>query len=116
VLETVMDLVHQGLLAERGCDFFSLTEAGRLATAAPRDLTLLSRPGCHLCTEVKARLLPLLREFRLILREVDIDRDAALRAQYSEEIPVIFLGAAEIARHSIDGNRLRQLLRKHLPS
>ena len=38
-------------------------EDARLSTAKPLDVTLYTRPGCHLCEEAKAAIEPLLREF-----------------------------------------------------
>jgi glutaredoxin len=110
VLDAVTDLTRQGLLHERGGDFYSPTEAGRLAIAGPKQLTLLSRPGCHLCTEAQRAIAPLLREFGLSLREVNIDEDASLLRQFTDDVPVLFLGTREIARHQVDSTQLYQSL------
>lgn len=53
---------------------------------------LYTRTGCHLCEEAKALIEPILREFGVALREVDIDEDAALQQRYGTDIPVIFIG------------------------
>ena len=42
----------------------------------PRDVTIYSRPGCHLCEEAKAQIAPLLAEFGARLTEINIDEDA----------------------------------------
>jgi hypothetical protein len=112
VLDTVTDLARNGLLRERGGDFYSLTESGCLAIAAPDELTLLSRPGCHLCGEAQRAVAPFLREFDLSLREVNIDEDASLLRRFTDDVPVLFLGTREIARHHMDSNQLRQILAK----
>jgi uncharacterized membrane protein/glutaredoxin len=55
-------------------------------------VTLYTRPGCHLCVEVKEQLQALQSEYPHRLVEVDIDQDAALAAKYGEKIPVLEIG------------------------
>ena len=73
-------------------------------------VTLYTRAGCHLCDQAKAQMAPLLREFGAALREVDIDQDPALRAEFDSEVPVIFLGEKKIAKHRVDLEQLRRQL------
>ena len=73
-------------------------------------VTLYTRAGCHLCDQAKAQMAPLLREFGAALREVDIDQDPALRAEFDYEVPVIFLGEKKIAKHRVDLDQLRRQL------
>jgi len=102
-------LVAQGLLRENA-GRLSLTEDARLALRGPRELTLYTRPGCHLCDEAKAKIAPLLRAHRATLREVNIDEDPILRTRYNEEVPVLFLGARKVAKFHVDAEQLgRQL-------
>ena len=82
----------------------------RLAACGPRDVTLYSRPGCHLCEEAKAAIAPLVREFGVVLREVNIDEDAILKERYGWDIPVIFIGAHKAAKHRIDVAQFRRQL------
>ena len=85
-------------------------EDARLVAAGPRDVTLYTRPGCHLCEEAKAAIAPLLREFGEALREVNIDEDVVLRERYGWDVPVIFLGAHKVAKHRVNVEQfLRQL-------
>ncbi|HEV2387152.1 MAG TPA: glutaredoxin family protein [Candidatus Acidoferrales bacterium] len=91
---------------------FERTELGRLEVAGPRDLTLLSRPGCHLCEEARRAIHPLLAESGARLRVVDVDSDRMLRELFGNEIPVLFLGRREIARHRISARQLREDLRR----
>ena len=88
------------------------SEDARLATAGPREVTLYTRPGCHLCEDAKAAMTPLLREFGATLREVNIDEDAALRERYGWDVPVIFLGARKVAKHRVDLEQFRRQLRE----
>jgi glutaredoxin len=85
-------------------------EDARLAAAGPRDLTLYSRPGCHLCDEMKKQIAPLIAKFQANLREVNIDADPILRQRYNEEVPVLFLGSRKVAKYSVDVALLRAQL------
>jgi len=84
-------------------------EAGP-AGVGPRDVTLYSRPGCHLCEEAKAAIAPVVREFGVVLREVNIDEDAALKDRYGWDIPVIFIGTRKVAKHRVDFGQFRRQL------
>ena len=87
-------------------------EDERLARAAPRDVTLYTRPGCHLCEEAKSAIAPLLREFGASLREVNIDEDPVLRERYGWDVPVIYLGAHKAAKHRVDVAQFRRQMRQ----
>lgn len=76
----------------------------------PRDVTLYSRPGCHLCEEAKRAIAPLLREFGLVLREVNIDEDSVLKERYGWDVPVIFIGTHKAAKHRVDLAQFRRQL------
>lgn len=73
-------------------------------------VTLYTRAGCHLCDEAKQQMAPLLAEFGGELREVDIDSDPALRAQYTNDVPVVFLGERKVAKHRVDLEQFRRQL------
>ena len=82
----------------------------RLARCGPRDVTLYTRPGCHLCEDAKAAIVPLLREFGAVLREVNVDEDAALKERYGLDVPVIFIGPHKAAKHRVDVAQFRRQL------
>jgi glutaredoxin len=105
----VNHLVTQGLLLEKSARFFR-TEDGRLAVARPRDLTLYSRPGCHLCDEAKKQIAPVAARFGASVREVNIDADPILRNRYNEEVPVLFLGPRKVAKYTVNIEQLRRQL------
>jgi glutaredoxin len=89
---------------------FWRTEDGRIAVAGPKNVTLYTREGCHLCDSAKAAMAPVLKEFGARLREVDIDRDPILQKRYNDDVPVIFIGSHEAARHKLDGDDFRRKL------
>ncbi len=86
-------------------------EDERLARATPREVTLYTRPGCHLCEEAKAAIAPLLAEFGATLLEVNIDEDPVLRERYGWDVPVLFVGAHKAAKHRVDLEQFRRQLR-----
>jgi glutaredoxin len=112
VKSAALQLVMRGWLrATESADTYARTEDGRLQIAAPSDVTLYSRPGCHLCEEAKAQIAPLLKEFGARLTEINIDEDPELRARYDYDVPVIFLGARKAAKHRVDSAQFRRQLR-----
>lgn len=113
VVSAVEMLTRGGYLDVSGeADFYRRTEQGRLAVAKPLDVTLYSRPKCKLCDEARTAIEPILREFGSALREVNIDDDKELKELYTNDVPVIFLGAKEIARHSVDTVKFRAALER----
>lgn len=76
------------------------------------ELTLYTRGGCHLCEEMKAQLEPLVREFGVELREVDVDTDAMLAGRFGEEVPVLLLDGRKVAKHRLDITQLRRRLQQ----
>jgi len=101
--ETVAGLVERGWLRiGEAPDAYERTEEGRLQLTGPRDVTLYTRPGCHLCEEAKTQITPLLKEFGARLTEINIDEDPHLRAAYNHDVPVIFIGSRKAAKHRVD--------------
>src|SRR5438445_11174407 len=58
-------------------------EDERLARSGPREVTLYTRRGCHMCEEAKAVIAPVLRESGATLRAVRADEDPALTERSS---------------------------------
>jgi glutaredoxin len=87
-------------------------EDARLAAAAPTEVTLFMRPGCHLCEEAKEAIAPLLQETGAKLREVNIEDDTVLEARYGTDIPVIFIGGRKAAKHRVDVKKFRRQLQE----
>jgi len=85
-------------------------EDDRLTASGPRDVTLYTRPGCHLCDEAKSAIAPLLREFGAALHEINIDDDPVLKERYGWDIPVIFIGKRKAAKHRVDLEKFRRQL------
>jgi glutaredoxin len=84
----------------------------RLAGASALDITLYSRPGCHLCEAAKVAIDPLLAEFGATLHEISIEGDVLLTERYGWDIPVLFIGARKAAKHRINVKQLRRQLKE----
>jgi len=75
-------------------------------------LLLYSRPGCHLCDDMKAVVEPVARQLGWSVEEVDISGDAALEAQFGTEIPVLFVNGRKAFKYRVAAGELRQRLRR----
>ena len=73
-------------------------------------LTLVGKPDCHLCEDMKAVVERVVPAFGATLVEKDVREDPALERRYVFEIPVLLVGGREIARHRIEEPELRRLL------
>jgi glutaredoxin len=71
-------------------------------------VTLYGRPGCHLCDDARAALVPLAAELRFALEEVDIEGDDDLHRRYLERIPVVALDGEELFDFFVDEGILRR--------
>lgn len=73
----------------------------------PAELTLYSRPGCHLCERMLGGLAALRAEGEFVVTEVDISGDPTLEARYGRDIPVLTAGSRELCRHVLDAAAVR---------
>jgi thiol-disulfide isomerase/thioredoxin len=83
-------------------------------THAPLQLELYTRPGCHLCDDLRAICERLGEEFPLRLTEVNIDSDPALRARYDLEIPVLWIDGRKAVKYRATEGALRRILQRRL--
>jgi glutaredoxin len=73
---------------------------------------IYSRPGCHLCEEVKRAMLAADCAELYTLEEVNIERDPELLARYKDDIPVVTLNGVEGFRHRVTSDQfVKALLR-----
>lgn len=78
-------------------------------------LRLLSRPGCHLCDELRRRVDGILSDFAREWEIVDVDSDGDLAARWGEAIPVLYVNGRLFAKTRLPpvatGLRLRRAAR-----
>jgi hypothetical protein len=73
-------------------------------------LTIYSRPGCHLCDELKHVVLAVSRTVPMAIEEIDISTDAALESLYGLEIPVLMIDGRKAAKYRVTEGELRRML------
>jgi glutaredoxin len=79
-----------------------------------KTLTLYSRPGCHLCDEMKAivkRVALMVTDEPITIEEIDISTDPALETRYGLEIPVLLVDGRKAAKYRVAEQELTRLLR-----
>jgi len=75
-------------------------------------LTLYSRPGCHLCDDMKAVVERVARTSTPVptLEVIDISSDPHLEALYGHEIPVLLVNGKKEAKYRVTEEGLRRML------
>lgn len=77
------------------------------------EVVLYSRKGCHLCEIVKESLAKLSRQAEFTWQEIDVDSSEALRRQFTDEVPVVFIHGKKAFKYRMDEQDfLRKLTRK----
>jgi hypothetical protein len=75
-----------------------------------RRLTLYSKPGCHLCDEMKHVVDAVAARVPLALDIVDISQDPALLERYGVDIPVLLIDGRKAAKHRLTERELEDKL------
>jgi glutaredoxin len=78
------------------------------------ELELMTRPGCHLCEEMKEALVEAARGLEIRLREVDISQDSDLESRYGDDVPVLFVNGSKAFKHRASVQELRLRLRREV--
>ncbi len=73
-------------------------------------ITLYSRPGCHLCDEMKAVVERLARTVPLTIDVVDISGDPGLEGRYGLEIPVLLVNGKRAAKYRVTEEELTKIV------
>ena len=76
-------------------------------------LTLYTRPGCHLCDDMKATIQRVAGTSPdpIAIEEIDISSDPELERRYGEEIPVLLVEGRKAAKYRITEGELTRILR-----
>ncbi|MBL5974951.1 MAG: glutaredoxin family protein [Candidatus Leucobacter sulfamidivorax] len=83
----------------------------------PVAITLLSKPGCHLCDDARAVVRGVLADFErrgapVSFDEIDILGDPKLARLHAEEIPVVLVNGRRHAIWRVDPDRLTAAIEK----
>ena len=73
-------------------------------------LTLYSKPGCHLCDDMKSVIEKVAASVPFSLEEIDISADAHLEQLYGLEIPVLMVDGKKAAKYRVTEAELRRML------
>jgi hypothetical protein len=77
-------------------------------------LTIYSKPGCHLCDEMKSLVHRVLAQQsagrEVPVDEIDISTDAALLERYGLEIPVLLVDGRKVAKYRISEAELIRMI------
>lgn len=83
------------------------------------EITLIGKPGCHLCEDARLVLDQVVSEFTdahpaasLNVTELNILEDASLAAKHAEEIPVVLINGQMHTYWRIDAERLMNKLKE----
>jgi glutaredoxin len=75
-------------------------------------VTVYTRPGCHLCDDAKTAIYDSGCGNQLLLEEVNIDEEPALRERYGEDVPVIFIDGIKVFKHRVDPREFNRKFRR----
>ena len=73
-------------------------------------MTLIGKPGCHLCDDARAVIARVAADLGVTWHEVSILEDAALAEEYAEQIPVTLVDGRQHDYWRVDEARLRAAL------
>ena len=76
----------------------------------PPRITLIGKPGCHLCDDARAVVARVAAELDVGWTELDITRDPELAERYWEQIPVTLVDGHRHDFWRVDEARLRAAL------
>ncbi|HEY3603874.1 MAG TPA: glutaredoxin family protein [Sporichthyaceae bacterium] len=80
-------------------------------SAAAR-VTLLGKPGCHLCADARVIIEAVTAELGETFVELDITADEDLYTRWWEQIPVTLVDGVQHDFWRVDPDRLRAALRR----
>jgi glutaredoxin len=79
-------------------------------STASHHITMLSRPGCHLCDDARSVIARVAADLDVAFEERDITVSADDLARYSEMVPVTFIDGVQHDFWRVSEERLRAAL------
>lgn len=83
---------------------------GRRENGGMRTVTLIGKPGCHLCEVARDVVIRVCGEVGARWEEKDINQDQELYRKYWEQIPVVLVDGEQHDFWRVDPERLRSAL------
>lgn len=81
-----------------------------VSSSLPARVTLIAKPGCHLCDEARAVIERVTADLGVRWHELSIADDRALAEQYWEQVPVTLVDGRQHDYWRVDEARLRKAL------
>lgn len=79
------------------------------------EVTLITKPGCHLCDVARPIVERVVADFDAVrLTELDMLQDSALATRWAEDIPVVLVDGTPHSAWRVDEPRLRARLERAL--
>lgn len=75
-----------------------------------RTVTLIGKPGCHLCDEAQLVIAKVCGELGVVWEKKDITEDEELHRAYWEQIPVVLVDGEQHTFWRVNEDRLRREL------
>ncbi|MGY0068926.1 glutaredoxin family protein [Streptomyces sp. QTS137] len=82
----------------------------RRKASQDRLVTLVGKPGCHLCDDAQAVVEKVCGDLGVAWERKDITRDPELHERYWEQIPVVLVDGRQHTFWRVDEGRLRRAL------
>lgn len=79
----------------------------------PLALIIYSRPGCHLCEEMKTLVRRVIDHTGAAaqVEEINVETDADLERRFGLEIPVLMLNGKKVAKYRVSEEDVKRILR-----
>jgi glutaredoxin len=73
-------------------------------------ITIMSKPGCHLCEAALKTVQGVVgAHIDCLIEDIDITQDPDLLDKYQHDIPVLLVDGVERFRHTIDPDKLARM-------
>jgi glutaredoxin len=73
-------------------------------------VTLIGKPGCHLCDVARMVVEHVCAEHDLEFADLDITEDPFLASEYADAVPVVLVDGAEVGRYRVSPDAIRRAL------
>ncbi|MFW0184066.1 glutaredoxin family protein [Rothia sp. CCM 9418] len=80
----------------------------------PIDITLLTKPGCHLCDKARHVVHDVTARLGLTFTELNIENSPELKARHAIEIPVVLVDGEVKDFWQINPRRLEKILHQKI--
>lgn len=73
-------------------------------------VTLIGKPGCHLCDVARQVVEVVCADADIAFEELDITSDPFLASEYADAVPVVLVDGAEVGRFRVSPDAIARAL------